>query len=83
MGGGPTEQWIKDLGHLLRRLAFPASVAHWSLTPPQEKLIKIENRVLPTARYVVFQIAEAAVPRYLFRTTLDRMRRLRPAKLSE
>jgi len=33
-----------------------------------------------TARYVVFQMAEVAVPRHLFRTILDRIHRLRPAK---
>jgi hypothetical protein len=33
-----------------------------------------------TARYMVFQMAEVAVPRDVFRTILDRIHRLRPAK---
>ena len=69
-----------NLGNFLRRLALPASVAHWSLTTLREKLIKIGAKVVRTARYVVFQMAEVAVPRHLFRTILDRIRRLRPAK---
>jgi hypothetical protein len=69
-----------NLGNFLRRLALPASVAHWSLTTLREKLIKIGAKVVRTARYVVFQMAEVAVPRHLFRTILDRIHRLRPAK---
>jgi len=69
-----------NLGNFLRRLALPASVAHWSLTTLREKLIKIGAKVVRTARYVVFQMAEVAVPRSLFRTILDRIHRLRPAK---
>lgn len=67
-------------GNFLRRLALPASVAHWSLTTLRERLIKIGAKVMRTARYVVFQMAEVAVPRHLFRTILDRIHRLRPAK---
>ncbi len=71
-----------NLGNFLRRLALPACVAHWSLTTLREKLIKIGAKVVRTARYVVFQMAEVAVPRSLFRTILDRIQRLRPAKAS-
>lgn len=71
-----------NLGNFLRRLALPASVAHWSLTTLREKLIKIGAKVVRTARYVVFQMAEVAVPRHLFRTILDRIHRLRPAKVA-
>ncbi len=69
-----------NLGNFLRRLALPKSMAHWSLTTLREKLINIGAKVLRTARYVVFQMAEVAVPRHLFRTILDRIQRLRPAK---
>lgn len=67
-------------GNFLRRLSLPGSVAHWSLTTLREKLIKIGVKVVWTARYVVFQMAEVAVPRHLFRAILDRMQRLRPTK---
>ena len=67
-----------NLGNFLRRLALPTGVKHWSLTTLREKLIKIGAKVVTTARYVVFQMAEVAVPRGLFRAILERIRRLRP-----
>ena len=66
-----------NLGNFLRRLALPQGVGHWSLTTLREKLIKIGAKVVTTARYVTFQMAEVAVPRKLFRSILDRIRRLR------
>jgi len=66
-----------NLGNFLRRLALPRSVKHWSLTTLREKLIKIGAKVITHARYVVFQMAEVAVPKRLFRTILERIRRLR------
>jgi len=67
-----------NLGNFLRRLALPRSVKHWSLTTLREKLIKIGAKVVTHARYVVFQMAEVAIPRWLFRAILERIRRLRP-----
>ena len=67
-----------NLGNFLRRLALPNSVKHWSLTTLREKLIKIGAKVVTHARYVIFQMAEVAVPRWLFRAILERIRRLRP-----
>jgi len=66
-----------NLGNFLRRLALPSSVKHWSLTTLREKLIKIGAKVVSTARYVIFQMAEVAVPRKLFRLILERIWRLR------
>ena len=66
-----------NLGNFLRRLALPPSVKHWSLTTMRDKLIKIGAKVITHARYVVFQMAEVAVPRRLFQAILDRIRRLR------
>jgi hypothetical protein len=43
----------------------------------REKLIKIGAKVVQHARYVVFQMAEVAIPRGLFRAILERIRRLR------
>jgi len=67
-----------NLGNFLRRLALPNGVKHWSLTTLREKLIKIGAKVVTTARYVVFQMAEVAIPRRLFRAILERIWRLRP-----
>ena len=40
-------------------------------------IIKIGAKVVAHSRYVVFQMAEVAVPKRLFRAILDRIRRLR------
>jgi len=66
-----------NLGNFLRRLALPRSVKHWSLTTLREKLIKIGAKVVTHARYVIFQMAEVAVPQWLFRAILERIQRLR------
>ena len=67
-----------NLGNFLRRLALPAGVEHWSLTTLREKLVKIGAKVVRHARYVVFQMAEVAIPRRLFATILRRIGRLCP-----
>jgi hypothetical protein len=66
-----------NLGNFLRRLALPRSVQHWSLTTLREKLIKIGAKVVAHARYVIFQMAEVAIPRKLFAVILERIQRLR------
>ena len=66
-----------NLGNFLRRLALPRSVKHWSLTTLREKLIKIGAKVVAHSRYIIFQMAEVAVPKRLFRAILERIRRLR------
>ncbi len=43
-----------------------------------EGLIKIGAEVVSHARYLIFQMAEVAVPKRLFRAILARIRRLRP-----
>ena len=68
---------VYNLGNFLRRLALPRSVKHWSLTTLREKLIKIGAKVVAHSRYVVFQMAEVAVPKRLFGAILERIRRLR------
>ena len=50
----------------------------WSLTTLREKLVKIGARIVRHGRYVVFQLAEVAVPRALFAEILRRIDRLRP-----
>ncbi len=64
-----------NLGNFLRRLALPRSVRHWSLTTLREKLIKIGAKVVTHCRYVIFQMAEVAVPRELFAAILERIQR--------
>ena len=66
-----------NLANFLRRLALPRTVKHWSLTTLREKLIKIGAKVVSHSRYVVFQMAEVAVPRTLFREILGRIAQLR------
>ena len=48
----------------------------WSLRTLRDKLIKIGAKVINHSRYVIFQMAEVAVPRILFREILDRIRQL-------
>jgi hypothetical protein len=66
-----------NLGNFLRRLALPKSVKPWSLRTLRDKLVKIGAKVISHSRYVVFQMAEVAIPRKLFREILDRIRQLR------
>ena len=62
-----------NLGNLLRRLCLPRAVKHWSLRSLQVKLIKIGGRLVRHARRLVFQLAEVAVPREVFRQVLERI----------
>ena len=64
-----------NLGNFLRRIALPASVKNWTLTTLRDKLIKIGAKMVQHARYVTFQLAEVAIPRWLYRTILNRIRR--------
>jgi hypothetical protein len=65
-----------NLGNFLRRLALPNTVKDWSLRTLKEKLIKIGAKVVRHSRYVIFQMAEVAVPRTLFCEILERIRQL-------
>ena len=63
-----------NLGNFLRRFLLPMKVRHWSLRSLLVKLIKTGAKVARHARYVVFQMAEVAVPRQLFAAILGRIR---------
>ena len=63
-------------------MALPRSVRSWSLTTLREKLVKIGAKVVAHAKYVIFQLAEVAVPRQLFAAILERIGRLRLAGAS-
>jgi hypothetical protein len=67
-----------NLANFMRTLALPEEVEHWSLTTLREKLVKIGARIVRHGRYVVFQLAEVAVPRTLFADILRRIDDLRP-----
>jgi Transposase DDE domain group 1 len=66
-----------NLANFLRTLALPDTVAQWTLTTLREKLVKIGARIVRHGRYLVFQLAEVAVPRALFAQILQRIDRLR------
>jgi hypothetical protein len=66
-----------NLANFLRSLALPDAVAQWSLTTLREKLVEIGAKIVRHGRYLVFQLAEVAVPRALFAAILRRIDRLR------
>jgi DDE family transposase len=66
-----------NLGSFMRTLAMPRAAEPWSLTSLREKLIKIGAKVINHGRYVVFQMAEVAVPRQMFADILMLITRLR------
>ena len=68
-----------NLGNFMRRLTLPESVNHWSLRSVQTKLIKMGGRLVRHARRLVFQLAEVAVAREVFRQVLERIAGLHPA----
>ena len=65
-----------NLANFLRSLVLPNEVAQWTLTILREKLVKIGARIVRHGRYVIFQLAEVAVPRALFAAILHRIDRL-------
>jgi hypothetical protein len=66
-----------NLANFLRSLVLPDQVAQRTLTTMREKLVKISARIVCHGRYLVFQLAEVAVPRALFAAILHRIERLR------
>jgi hypothetical protein len=68
-----------NLGNFLRQAVLPQAVRHWTLTTLREKLIKIGAKVARHSGKIVFQMAEVAVPRELFRAILEGIGRLRLA----
>ena len=68
-----------NLANFLRQLVLPKPIQGWTLTTLQERLIKIGAKVVRHSKYVVFQLAEVAVPRKLFAAILGRIGRLRLA----
>jgi DDE family transposase len=71
-----------NLANFLRTLALPDEVERWSLTTLREKVVKIGAKVIAHARDTVFQMAEVAVPRELFRRILAMIDDLRPKPIA-
>jgi hypothetical protein len=67
-----------NLSNFLRTLALPDEMESWSLTTLREKVIKIGAKIVAHARYTIFQMAEVAVPRDMFRRILEMIDDLRP-----
>jgi hypothetical protein len=68
-----------NLANFLRQLVLPKPIKGWTLTTLREKLVKIGAKAAAHAKYVIFQLAEVAVPRKLFTRILERIARLCPA----
>jgi hypothetical protein len=71
-----------NLANFLRTLVLPETVERWSLTTLRERVVKIGAKVITHARYTVFQMAEVAVSRDLFRRILHMIDALRPAPVA-
>jgi hypothetical protein len=71
-----------NLTNFMRTLVLPEAVKQWSLTSLREKLIKIGVKIVRHGRYVIFQMAEVAVPRELFQEILRLIDGLRPRPAS-
>ena len=56
---------------------MPKTAEQLSLTSLREKLIKIGAKVVSHGRYVMFQMAEVALPRQMFHDILRLIARLR------
>ena len=71
-----------NLANFFRTLVLPDEVERWSLTTLREKVVKIGAKVISHARYTVFQMAEVAVSRDLFRRLLALIDDLRPRQVA-
>jgi hypothetical protein len=60
-------------------LVLLKSIQGWTLTTPREKLIGIGAKVVRHSKYLLFQLAEVAVPRQPFARILEGIADLRPA----
>jgi Transposase DDE domain group 1 len=67
-----------NLANFLRTLALPEEVKQWSLTTLRERVVKIGAKIVRHGRSVIFQMAEVAVSRAMFREILGAIAALRP-----
>jgi hypothetical protein len=68
-----------NLANFLRQLVLPKPIQSRTLRTLREKLVKIGAKAVSHAKYVVFQLAEVAVPRQVFAAIVKRIGRLRLA----
>ncbi len=66
-----------NVANFLRTLATPEVIETWSLTSLRERLVKTGARLVRHARYAIFQLAEAALPREVFAGVLGLINGLR------
>ncbi len=66
-----------NLVNFLRTLATPEETGRWSLTSLSKRLIKTGSRLVRHGRYVIFQMAEVAIPRRVFAAILTLINALR------
>ena len=66
-----------NLANFLRTAATSEPIERWSLTSLRERLIKTGTRLVRHARYAVFQMAEAGLPRSVFAGILGLINGLR------
>ena len=71
-----------NLANFFRTLVLPDEVERWSLSTLREKVVKVGAKMIAHARYTVFQTAEVAVPRGLFRRILELIGDLRPRQIT-
>jgi hypothetical protein len=71
-----------NLANFLRQRVLPRPIRGWTLTTLREKLLKIGAKVVRHSKYVLFQLAEVAVPRQWFARILGRIARWCPASAS-
>jgi hypothetical protein len=64
--GSSSTRWRTNLANF-RTLALSGEIERWSLTSLRDKVVKIGATVVSHGRYAIFQMAEVAVPRELFR----------------
>jgi hypothetical protein len=67
-----------NFANFMRTLALPKAVKQRSLTNLREKPVKMGAKVVRHGRYVIFQMAEVAVPKELFQEVLRLIDGLRP-----
>jgi Transposase DDE domain group 1 len=71
-----------NLANFFRTLVLPDEAERWSLTTLREKVVKIGAKIITHARYTIFQMAEVAVPRDLFRRVLELIDDIRPRRIA-
>ena len=62
-----------NLGNLWRRLALPKTIASWSLTSLQQRVVKTGGRLVKHARYYWLLLAESHLTRRLFSGMLSKI----------